>query len=223
MPRSLNLTQFFSNADDPVHQHTPIKLNLAFTRTAKKAAATALTLKMRPTANKPASLERQGRQFNLKPASMRLRTCAKNFKYQCGAINNLAVGHCFKIALLHRCQSCIYDNQRVISVFGQRRQSLAISFAKKRCGTRFGKGNNFGQNHIKPDCRHQQFGLLKHHLSCAAKRHNPNIRMNDKGGVRSQKASFPATGDCTVCSARKFSRKGKFHDLIKRCRDRRHP
>ncbi|GBR61730.1 hypothetical protein AA100600_3055 [Gluconobacter thailandicus F149-1 = NBRC 100600] len=50
--RPTHLLQFFLDLANPLGKHPPICLHLGFTRAAKEAKATTLTLKMGPQADK---------------------------------------------------------------------------------------------------------------------------------------------------------------------------
>ena len=79
----------FFDTDDFVINDTAVKFNLSFTGAAQKSGAAALPFEMRPTANQPAALIGQMRQFYLKLPFAGLGSFSENLKNQRRPVNNL--------------------------------------------------------------------------------------------------------------------------------------
>jgi hypothetical protein len=62
---ALDLVEFILDTADAVFDHAPIRFELGFARTAKKAEAAALAFEMGPRPHQPALLVRQMRVFDL--------------------------------------------------------------------------------------------------------------------------------------------------------------
>ena len=186
MAGSFHLLQLFPDAHHAVHQHPPVKFDLAFTRPAQKAAPAALAFKMRPAADKPAALESQCRQLDLQPAGMGLCSCAKNFQNQGGTVNHLAFGAGFKIALLHRGQRGIHHNDRFIMFSCDIGDAVNKTGTKKCWRARLVQADSFGMHNIKADGRHQLHRFFQHGLWPAGQRHGADIRMDHKCRRRAQ-------------------------------------
>jgi hypothetical protein len=100
--RPPNVIEFPLELDDPIANQPAIKLDLAFTWTAKEAKTAALALKMRPGPNQAAALIAECCKLDLQYAFMRARTLAENLENETGAIDNFGLPFALQIALLHR-------------------------------------------------------------------------------------------------------------------------
>ena len=176
----LNLFQFLANADNTVHQHPAVKFDLALAGAAKKAAATALPLKVGPASHQTGALKGQGGKLNLKTASMSLRAGPENLQDQCRAIDDLAFGGCFQIALLDRAEAGIDNNDRRVVLVDLRCQPVDIAAAKKGAGARLVKRHGLGKHHLQPDGGDKLHRLLQHRPGTARQRHAAHLRMNDE-------------------------------------------
>ncbi len=95
---------------DAVGDEAAVDFELAFARAAEKAEAAALALEMGPGPHQPRALIGQRRQLDLQAALMRARPRAENFEDQAGAVDDLAFPGALEIALLHRADRGIDDD-----------------------------------------------------------------------------------------------------------------
>jgi hypothetical protein len=101
---------------DAILKHTPVEFDLRFARTAKKAAATTLAFQVRPRADEPSLLIREMSQLNLQHAFTRSRACTEDFENEPCAVENFRIPRFLKIALLHRSQCMVDDDQADIEI-----------------------------------------------------------------------------------------------------------
>src|SRR5690606_19240953 len=80
--------------------------------TAEEAEAAALAFKVGPGAHETRAFVERTRHLDLKPAFGRARTQAENFEDQPGAVDDLHLEVLFEIALLHRRERAV-DNQEI--------------------------------------------------------------------------------------------------------------
>ena len=111
-PCAPHLFEFFLQPHDAIADQPPVSLNLRLARPAEKPEPAALPFQMGPGPHQPAALVIQMRQFNLQRAFGRPRPRPENIQNQPGAVDDLAAPGFFQIALLHRRQLRIDDDNR---------------------------------------------------------------------------------------------------------------
>ena len=106
-----NLHQLFLQYLDPFSKQATVGFQLGFARAAHADTA-ALTLQVRPSANKAGRKMLELRQFDLQFADVTARALGKNIKDQAGAINHPAIQLSLQIAFLDRAKGMVEQNQR---------------------------------------------------------------------------------------------------------------
>ncbi len=109
--RAAHHLQLALQLDDLVLQDAPVGLDLRFAGAAQKAAAAALALQMGPASDETPALIFEMRQLDLKRAFLGAGAPAENFQDQAGAIEHLGFEFGLEIALLHRRQRMVDDDQ----------------------------------------------------------------------------------------------------------------
>ena len=132
---ALDLIELGFDARDPLLDHAPVGFDLRFARPAEEAEAAALALKMRPRPHQPALLIGQMRQFDLQRPFPRARPPAEDFEDQSRSIDNFCAPRLFKIALLHRRDRAIHDDDRSRQAFHHSGNLIDLAFADIGCRT----------------------------------------------------------------------------------------
>src|SRR5690606_10015506 len=142
-------TRFKQN--DTVGNLTAVTFDLGFARTTHEAAAaaTTLTLKVGPGANKPTLLIIQVRQFDLQHAFACCGALTKNLQDERRAIEHLSASVALKIALLDRGQAGI--DQKEVNFFSldALRQGLDMASADERRRPDFANPDHFGKDDVE--------------------------------------------------------------------------
>src|ERR1700730_12865773 len=99
------------DAGHPLLDEAAVSLDLGFAGTAEEAKTAALTFQMGPRSNQPRFLVGEMGELDRQRAFSRSCPAAKNFEDQSGAIDDLGRKRIFEIALLHRRQGAIHDNE----------------------------------------------------------------------------------------------------------------
>ncbi len=120
--------------DDALVEHTPVELDLRFTRTTEEAAPAALPFQVRPCTHETALLIGEVRKFDLKSSFPRPRSCAEDFEDEPGAVQHLHHPRLFEVALLHGADGVIDDDKVGFGLTNDRGQLLHFPRAEQRRG-----------------------------------------------------------------------------------------
>ena len=126
-----DMLQLLADDVDALAEQPPVGLDLGLAGTAEKAEAAALPLEMGPGADQPALLIDEMGELDLQAPFPRPRALAENFEDQPGAVEHLDVPRRLEIALLHRRQRMIDDDEPGILGAHQPRQLLDLAGAEQ--------------------------------------------------------------------------------------------
>src|SRR5690606_487036 len=144
-----------------VLQQASVGFDLRFTGATEESATTALALKVGPASDQTAFLIIQMRQFDLQGTFLGVRTLAENFENEPRTVDDLDVPFLFQIALLHRRQRMIDDDQPnglFVDSFGN---GLHFSRAEQGRRSRIGNNDDFGMLDVEIDRPGKPYGFLK--------------------------------------------------------------
>ena len=128
---ALHLFEITFDPTDTLLDQASICFDLCLAWPTQKAEAATLALQMCPGPHEARFLVREVRQFDLQRALPRPRAAPENLQYKPGAIDDFRLQRLFEIALLHRRQRTIGDNQTDLMLGDQRRDLLDLAFAEK--------------------------------------------------------------------------------------------
>ena len=106
-----NLLQLLADIVDALADNATICLDLSLAGTAEKAEASALAFEMRPRPDQPALLVNEVSEFDLQAPFPRPRAPAEDLENESGAIEHLRPPCRLEIALLHRRERMIDDDE----------------------------------------------------------------------------------------------------------------
>src|SRR5262245_11609841 len=134
--RAAHLLQLLANAVDAFADDAAVSLDLGLARAAEKAEAAALAFEMRPRPDQPALLVDEVSELDLQAPFPRPRSPAEDLENESGAIQHLRSPCRFEIALLHRGQRMIDDDEPGLFGAHQPSKLLDLAGADQRRGTR---------------------------------------------------------------------------------------
>ena len=133
----------------PFLDEAPVGLDLGFAGAPKKAETAPLTFKMGPGSNQSRFLISEMSKLDLQRTLPRARPAAKNFEDQSRAIDNLGRKRFFQVALLHRGQTAIHDDEVDLFSVYQCRKLGYFALAKEGCRTNLRERNHSRGNDLK--------------------------------------------------------------------------
>ena len=184
-PGAAHIVQGLAQARYALPQQAPVGFQLTFPRPGKKAFAAPLTLKVGPGSDQARTLIGHKRQFHLQTAFLGPGTQAKNFENKAGAVNNLYIQRLFQIALLHRGQTGINNQQPGIVFAKFDPQIIDQPLAQKGTGMGLANGDQTGRGDVQLQCQSQTFGLFKAHIGIPRTTfgHRPFVHGDNYNGV----------------------------------------
>ena len=130
--RALHLVELAADLGHSVANHPAIGFDLRFARSAEKAEAAALALKVRPASDEPPCLIIKMGEFDLEPTLRGRRAFTENLEDQSGSVDNLGSDLFLEVLLLDWRQGCV-DNKEAgafgVDPFGK---LFDLSFSKQR-------------------------------------------------------------------------------------------
>ena len=136
---------------------------------------------MGPGAHKTRALIGQPRQFDLKLALARAGSAGEDFKDQAGPVDDLTIDSLFQIALLHRRQGVINDNDIHFQTLGQGLDLLDLALAEQHRGHKRPQRRKLGADHVQIKGERKAHSLLKPRLG------RPNTLAMRPQGVNDQR------------------------------------
>ncbi len=138
----------------------PVGFDLRFAGAAEEAGAAALALEVGPAAHEAALLIVEMGKFDLQRAFLGPRALAENFEDQPGAIEHLGVQFLLEIALLHRRQRMIDDDQFRMAFLDDLGELLDLAAAEQGRRARVVDGNDRRMDRIEADGAGKANGLV---------------------------------------------------------------
>src|SRR5260370_28950365 len=149
-PRALDAFELGFDARDAFLDDSPVGLELGLARAAQKAESAALALEMGPRAHQPALLIVQMRVLDLQRPFAGMRALPENFEDQPGAVEHLGVPGLLEVALLHRRNGAIHDDEIDLEGLGDPRDLVDLALAQVGPGPNFGDPDHPGLDHLEP-------------------------------------------------------------------------
>src|SRR5512146_1409153 len=170
---------------DAVGDEPAVDFELAFAGAAEKAEAAALPLEMGPGTHQPRALIGQRRELDLQASLMGAGARAENLQDEAGAVDDLAFPVALEIALLHRGQPGVDDNDRDLLGLDRFGEVLNGAAADEGRGPPLGDTGDLRLNHIERDRAREADRLLEAHLRrstgiCLACGRGLETRMDDE-------------------------------------------
>ncbi len=160
-PGALDVVELALEARDALADQPAVDLDLALARPAEEAEAAALTFEMRPRAHQPRALVRQRRQLDLQAALMGAGARPEDFENEAGAVDHLGLPAPFEVALLHRAQRRVDDDEPDRIVGDDRAQALDLAAAEQCRRHRPRDAHDLGADDIALDRPRQRHRLVE--------------------------------------------------------------
>ncbi len=195
--RPPHLLQILLQPHQPLIDQPPVGLDLRLARPAQKTEATALPLKVgrRPHQTRP--LIRQMRQFDLQDAFPGRRPLPENIEDQRRPVDYLAAPLALQVALLHRRQRGIDDDDVDTLVLDDRVEVLHVPATQKRRRLALAQRQDRLMHHDEPDRGGQTDSLLQPRLGGARGLGSATLPFR-----RSFPGPFPRQNDSGPCRSR---------------------
>ena len=149
--RAANRFQLMLELGDLVLQDAPVRLDLRFAGTAEETGTAALPFEVGPAAHQPALLVVEVRKLDLEGAFLGPGALAENLENQPGAVEHLGVQFLLEIALLHRRQRVVDDDQLRLALLHDVGELRHLAAAEQRCRARVGDRHDRRVDRIEID------------------------------------------------------------------------
>src|SRR5690606_7785428 len=141
-----------------------VSLDLRLSRSTKEAGAATLALEVGPATYQPSTLVLKVRQIHLQRAFSGARATTEDLQNNASSIEDLGVQTFFQIALLHRRQRMIDEDQLDFVLRHQFRNLLKLASADQGRGTRIVDGHDLGMDRFEIDGACKSNGLVQARL-----------------------------------------------------------
>ena len=139
------------DAHDALADQAAVDLDLRFAGAAEEAEAAALAFQVGPRPHQAAALVVERGQLDLQAAFMRAGARAEDLQDQPGAVDDLGLQRLLEIALLHRRQPVVDDDQPDPLLLDIGLHALDHALADQRGGRDAAQRHGLGQAHIEVD------------------------------------------------------------------------
>ena len=195
LARAFDLVELGLDLGEALLDHAPVGFELGFAWPAKEAEAAALALEMGPGAHQPAPLIGQMRMLDLQRAFARARTSSEDLENEAGAVEHLGVPGLLQIALLHRRERAVHDDDAGFERFDDPGELLDLAFAEIGRGPHRAEHDDTGLTDVEIDGPGQPDRLIKPRRRRTvayrrAGRRAPQHRLDDQrtAGCRARRA-----------------------------------
>jgi hypothetical protein len=151
IPRPPGRVEVALQPGNPLTDQPPVDFELAFARAAEEAKPAALTLEMCPGAHQTGPLIGQCRQLDLQSALMGAGPLAENLQDQARPVDDLGLPTPFEIALLHRAQRSVDDDESNVVFADQLAEVFDSAAAEEAARARACDTDDLGTDYVQTD------------------------------------------------------------------------
>ena len=159
--RALDLVELGLDLGEAFLDQAPVGFELGLAGPAEEAEAAALALEMGPGAHQPAPLIGQMRMLDLQRAFARARAPSEDLENEAGAVEHLGVPGLLQIALLHRRERAVHDDDAGFERFDDPGDLLDLAFAEIGRGPHRAEHDDTGLTDVEIDGAGQPDRLIE--------------------------------------------------------------
>ncbi len=148
---ALHLVEAILDERDAFAQQAPVGFDLRFAGAAGEAEAATLPLKVGPRPHQPALLVVEVRKLDLQHALAGRGALAEDFEDKARAIEHLGLGFGFEIALLHRRERGVDEQQLDLTLLDLLRDRLDLAAAEEGPRLDLAHLDDLGEDHLDPN------------------------------------------------------------------------